>query len=370
MTKTQKLQIERSEKRQRVNELLEIEPDQLTDEQRAEMKTLTKRLQEIEPELRAAIATDGTDETRATDTVDAETRERLELRGKASLCRYFEARMRGKLPDGAEAELQAAADAGDGIPLELWDVPNERRQQEDRATTPAPDTVGVNLDTIRPMVFANSIAPMLGIEMPRVASGTYATATIGTSATAAAKAKGAAIVATAGALTVQTTTPKRIAARLELAIEDIAAVGQSNFEAILRQNLSLALSDQLDNYAINGVRADNAAGDAAAQPKGIFAQLTDPTAPNSIANFDAFAAAHAGGVDGLWARSIMDVESSSARRRSSWPAGHSSRPRTTRANCRRPVTRKRTPADSRPTSGCQPRRRTSSPACCTARVAP
>ena len=83
---------------------------------------------------------------------------------------------RGRMVDGAEAELQAAAGVGGhGIPLELWDVPISRRdgegERETRAITPAPGTVGVNLDAIRPAVFANSIAPRLGIEMPRVMSG-------------------------------------------------------------------------------------------------------------------------------------------------------------------------------------------------------
>ena len=91
---------------------------------------------------------------------------------------------------------------------------------EHRAVTPVPGTVGVNLDPIRPAVFATSIASRLGIDMPRVAGGTYATATITTSQTAAAKQKAphadAAAVATAGALTVTTATPKRVSARLEL----------------------------------------------------------------------------------------------------------------------------------------------------------
>ena len=94
--------------------------------------------------------------------------------------------------------------------------------------------VNRNLDPIRPAVFANSIAPRLGIAMPRVGTGTYATATIATSQTAEAKDKSAAIAATAGPLTVTTATPKRVSARLELTLEDIAAVGQANFESIGR----------------------------------------------------------------------------------------------------------------------------------------
>ena len=195
--------------------------------------------------------------------------------------------------------------AATGIPLELWDVPIERRdsegERETRAITPSPSTVGVNLDVIRPAVFANSIAPRLGIEMPRVMSGTYASATITTSQSATALDKSAAAVGTAGALTVTTATPKRVSARLELTLEDIAAVGQANFESILRENLALALSDQLDDQVINGAGA-------APNLAGIFQALTDPAAaPTAIADFDAFVAAFAGGVDGLWSGTAKEV---------------------------------------------------------------
>ena len=104
-----------------------------------------------------------------------------------------------------------------------------------------------------------------------------------------------------GALAPATDTPKRVSARLELTLEDIAAVGQANFEAILRENLSLALSDQLDEQAING-------DGQAPNLKGMFNVLTDPSAPGAgVAAFDAFVAAFAGGIDGLWANTIKDV---------------------------------------------------------------
>ena len=137
--------------------------------------------------------------------------------------------------------------------------------------------------------------------MPRVMSGTYASATITTSQTAAPLDKSAPSVGTAGALTVSTATPKRVSARLELTLEDIAAVGQANFESILRENLALALSDQLDDQVING-------NGTAPNLAGIFQGLTDPTAaPTAIADFDAFVAAFAGGADGLWANTVKEV---------------------------------------------------------------
>ena len=40
----------------------------------------------------------------------------------------------------------------------------------------------------------------------------------------------------------------------------------------------------------------------------MFERLTDPmAAPAAVSDFDAFAAAHAGGVDGLWANNIREV---------------------------------------------------------------
>ena len=294
-----------SRERGRMSELALV--DELTDEQRSEFDNLEKGTADLERQIRAAmVAVEDEEkeaETRALDEPDREMRERTELRSRASLTNFLTAAISGRQVSGAEAELQSAAGIGGGIPLELWDVPPPVEQRQTDAATGAPGTVGVNLDRIRPQVFANSIAPRLGIEMPRVMSGTYASATITTPLTAGAKAKGVDQDATAAAFTVTSVTPKRISARLGIAIEDVAAVGQANFESILRENLSLVLSDELDKQAING-------DGSAPNLTGIFQGLTDPTDPTdptAVADFDAFAAAHADGVDGLWSNTIKDV---------------------------------------------------------------
>ncbi|MCY4500149.1 MAG: phage major capsid protein [Alphaproteobacteria bacterium] len=303
--KLKELRERQSRERQRMAELGIA--DSLTDETRAELDAIEAGTPDLERQLRAAQTAVEQEETEQrtearTEAPDAEMRERIELRGKASLGTFLAAAAKGRLPDGPEAELIAAAGLRAGqIPLELWDVPqpeSERREQRD--VTPAPGTVGVNLDPIRPAVFANAILPRLGVEMPRVESGTYATGTITGSQSAAALAKSAAAVGTVGAITVTTATPKRVSARLELTLEDIATVGQANFESILRENLSLALSDELDNQGLNG-------DGSAPNLSGLFQALTDPSDPTAIADFDAFAAAHAGGVDGLWANTIREV---------------------------------------------------------------
>ena len=303
MTPAQKklrdLKERQSRERQRMAELGMA--DNLTDETRAELDTIETGTPDLERQLRAATqaveqedAEQRTQQTAASP--DPEMRERIELRGKAQLTNYLLAAARGRLVGGPEAELCAAAGVT-GIPLELWDTPAEHR-----AVADVPGTVGVNLDPIRPFVFANSIAPRLGIEMPRVLSGTYATATISQSQDATTLAKSAAAAGIAGAFTVTTATPKRISARLELTLEDIAAVGQANFESILRENLALVISDELDNQAING-------DGNAPNLTGIFEAITaNPAAPAAgVAGFDDFVAAFAGGIDGLWANTIKEV---------------------------------------------------------------
>ena len=307
MTQTQKklreLRERQSKDRGRMAELAVL--DDLTDEQRSELDEIERGTPDLERQVRAATVTiedeEKAAETRQANELDAEQRERIELRSRASLTEFILARLQGRLVQGAEAELAQAVEVRDGaIPLELWDVPQETEQRQD-AVSGAPGTVGINLDRIRPAVFANSIAPRLGIEMPRVMSGTYASATITASLTAGAQAKGGAAQATAAGFTVSSVTPKRISARLAIAIEDVAAVGQQNFESILRENLSLVLSDELDDQVING-------NGTAPNLTGIFQRLTDPSAPGAgVATFDSFVTSFAGGIAGLWANTVKDI---------------------------------------------------------------
>ena len=292
MTANQKrlreLREKQSKDRQKMAELAQV--DELSDEQRSELDGIEKSTPDLERQIRAGVVAledeEKEAETRAADEPDAERRERIDLRRKASLTAYIRAALSGGIVDGAEAELRSAAGVS-GIPLELWDVPSETEQ---RAATEAPGTVGVNLDRIRPAVFANSIAPRLGIEMPRVdVWHVCKSATINASLTAAAKAKGADADATAATFTVTAVTAKRISARMSIRIEDIASVGQANFESILRENLSLVLSDELDNSS-HQRRRNRTTG-----LTGIFERLADPAATTAIVDFDGFAAAHAGG---------------------------------------------------------------------------
>lgn len=301
MTNSQRLAVRLSEIRQRLNEIAGLEGDAYTAEIRTENDKLQAEFRDCEGKYRAAVIAEGEAERRALETEpDAELRERQALRARASVGRFLSAELSGRQVDGAEAELRSAAGIDGGVPIELWDTPGEHPEHRADASTGAPTTVGVNLDRIRPAVFAPAIVPRLGVEMPRVPSGTFASPTITTSLTAAAKAKGAAQEATAASFTVTSATPKRVSARLSLRIEDLASAGQANFESALRQNLSVVLSDALDNQGLNGDGTDpNLAG--------IFSRLTAPSDPSTVAGFDDFVATVADQVDGLWAMTEKDV---------------------------------------------------------------
>ena len=146
----------------------------MSDEQRSRTPTTIERgVPDLERQLRAAqVAADDeeTEQRKAAEKgdtkPDAEQRERMELRGPGQPDQLCAGGDPGAATwTGAEAELQAAAGVNGGIPLELWDTA-ERREQRTDVQTDAPGTVGVNLDPIRPAVFANAVLPRLGVEMP------------------------------------------------------------------------------------------------------------------------------------------------------------------------------------------------------------
>ena len=296
MTLTQRLTIRTSEQRSRLAELAGL--DELTDEQRAELGTLGTEHQDTESQLRAAIASAPDADPAIVPTVDPEVRERLELRGRASLGRYLAAMLTGQPVTGPEAEYQAACKVP-GIPIDLFEQDRPETRADVASGVPATGA-GAALAPIQPFVFAQSIAPMLGIEMPSVGSGSYSEMTISTALSAAAKSKATAQESTAAVLTPATATPRSIRGRLTLNLEDIAAIGQANFESALRQNAQAVVSDALDSQIITG-------NGTAPNLDGLINQLTDPTNPSAIAKFDAFVASFADSIDGLWAPTMMDL---------------------------------------------------------------
>ena len=105
MTRLQKIQLKMSACRQAINTLLDVE--NRTEEQQADLERRTGEIQQCEPELRAALAAEPDPTVTRTDpTLDTETRERLELRGRANLGAFLTAALGGRVVNGAEAGVR------------------------------------------------------------------------------------------------------------------------------------------------------------------------------------------------------------------------------------------------------------------------
>ena len=311
MTANQKrlreLREKQSKDRQKMAELAQV--DELSDEQRSELDTIEKSTPDQERQIRAAtVAVEDEEkeaETRAADQPDAELRECIELRSRARLTNYLTAFAQGRLPTGAESELSAAAGV-EQIPVELFGMSTERRlEQRADVATGSPSTTGINLDPIYPLIYARAVLPRLSVAMPRISSGTFATATYNVGLTAVAKAKGEVQEATAATMAVVSSGPHRVTARLSLRLEDIAEIGVDNFESSARLQLMLAQSAELDRLGLVGDPAT-----VTDEPEGLLTQQTAPgTAPTAVADFNAFVDLAAGAIDGgPWAEGLDDVK--------------------------------------------------------------
>ena len=245
MTPLQRLQLRQSETRQSLNVLLAL--DELSDEQRASMGELTATMQNLEVETRAAIVAEGDPTVTATDD-DSAAREMRALISGASIAAIFAAATEHRSTEGQTAELQQHLGLGPNqIPLALI-----RGDLETRATgvTPAPTNVGQNQSEIVPAVFPQSCAAFLGIDSPTVGVGESIYPVLSTSADAGTPAENASQDETAGAFRADVLSPSRIQASFFYSREDRARF--AGMDSALRQNLSEALADKLDQQILNG----------------------------------------------------------------------------------------------------------------------
>ena len=292
MSPKNKIELQLSECRSRLREIATMDVDSVTDEVRTESNELRTKVDQLEIQLRSAIASYEEDPV---VEQDSESRERNELRSKAKLTNYLLSAVQSRVLDGPEAEYSAAHGAGGSIPVDLFEKP------ETRAVTSAPGTVGIMMDPILPAVFAPSVAGFLKIDMPMVQSGTFGQSTISSNLSAEALDKGTDASASSAGFTVRTATPKRISARLEFLVEDVASAGVTNFEASLRQNLSMSLSDELDRQLLRGDGTGN-------NLTGLITAL-----PDAVTDSVELTYAHAIGkiatqIDGRWALELSHIK--------------------------------------------------------------
>lgn len=254
MTPLQKLKIEQSQKRERLNALL-AKPAEgegaLTAEERAELDGLATRLVAIEPEIRAAMvaeaaATEEADaERRAGANGDGEAAERRQLEREVRCANYLNAAVAMRSVDGREAELNAAVGLPEGMmPFEAL-APAEERAD---ATTVAPATTSTVQHPILARVFARTSAAWLGLEMPMVGVG-EANFPVFTSGVEAEQVDaGGTTDAVAAVFTPNTVLPKRLQARYRFNVEGQATM--MGMESALRADLAESLGEALDKRTV------------------------------------------------------------------------------------------------------------------------
>ena len=111
MTESQKIELRRSRVRERLGEIAKLAGDAHTDEVQAEERALQDEYGSLELRHRSAIISEDVALDNAkgeAGDLDAEQRERIELRSKASLTAYLTAAAQGRMVSGPEHELSAA----------------------------------------------------------------------------------------------------------------------------------------------------------------------------------------------------------------------------------------------------------------------
>ena len=254
MTRTQKLQLEQSENRQAIGKALDTEIEKRSDTFTADLETLTKRATALETELQAAILASDNVEVEVETREAPEDRELADLIERADIGHVFDAAITGRLPDGAEAELQQHFNLqGNQVPLALL----HRADADDlelrtAGVTPAPATgnVGTTQAAIVPYVFPQSSVSYLRIPQPTVPVGESVYTVLATAASPGTPAKGADQAHSTGAFAANVLSPGRIQSSLFFAREDAARL--RGMGEALRQNLSDALADELDQQVVGG----------------------------------------------------------------------------------------------------------------------
>ena len=273
MTAGQRLALEQSRIRERLNELLGR--DGLAEEERGELDTLTERAQEVEVELRAAIVAEGEPVEEVTEL--DEKREHAELEKRAKLGGIVEGLLAGHGTTGAERELQQELKLdADQVPLALLGVESRQLEHRTAGQSAAPTDTCASQQPIISAVFPMAAATFLGVQQPRVAVGDATFTVLSTDVAAGVPAAGADQAHSAAAFTATVLDPKRIQGSFFIRREDRARL--AGMEEALRQNLSDAMQDKLDSEVIgtNGFLASSG---------GLTARTGDASAEASFATY-------------------------------------------------------------------------------------
>ena len=249
MTPLQQAQIRAGELRKRLSVIGGMA--ELSDEVRSEFDTLRKEYDDLETR-QAALIIAGDAPSTPIETRSSEGREFRQLITRANVGEIFNAALGNRAVSGATAELQGHTGLdGNQIPLALlvrsWPTDGEL---ETRAVTPGPTNVGAMQNSVIPYVFPDSVASFLGVDMPTVGVGESVWPVLTKELDVRFPAENIAADETTGSFSAEVLSPSRIQAAFFYSRESAAKF--MGMDAALRENLSMGLTDGLDDAILTG----------------------------------------------------------------------------------------------------------------------
>ena len=239
MTARQKLELRQSEIRSR---LADLGAGELADEGKGEIDTLSVEYSANESRIRAFMVS----EDAPVETTTTERRDSAELYARASVGDLVFNLVNGRSGvDGAMRELQQEHKMGDN---EIH--VRQLAPVDSYAVTPGASDVGQNQQEIIPYVFPDSVGAYLNIDMPTVGVGEAVFPVLSSELAVGTPAENAEQDETTGAFTADVLSPKRLQASFFYSREDRARF--AGMDSALRENLSMGLSDGLDEQIIAG----------------------------------------------------------------------------------------------------------------------
>ena len=296
MLKSQKLQLDMSEKRQAINAMSAQEEYEID-----ALDGLNSEYRNLEIRFQSALIEEAAEaEAMPTDSLDSEGREVRHLEEGVEVRHYLEAALNDFPLDGREKELQDALGlAGVGTQVPWIALLSPEQRVEVRAATTAPSDSDVVVANVLGRVFASGAGAYLGVNFPAVPVGAanYPVLSAGVSP---ANAEGSAAAnQTAATLTANVLDPTRLTAEYLIRYEDLNKFRM--MEEALRADLQGAMTEAADAQII--------AGDGTSpNVSGFSNALTAPDNPSDVADFAAYASTRAKQVDGRYAQNEDGVK--------------------------------------------------------------
>ena len=296
MLKSQKLQLDMSEKRQAINFMQTQEEYEID-----ALDGLNSEYRNLEIRFQSALIEEASEaEAMPTDSLDSEGREVRHLEEGVEVRHYLEAALNDYPLDGKEAELQSALGlAGVGTQVPWIALLSPEQRVEVRAATTAPSDSDVVVANVLGRVFASGAGAYLGVSFPAVPVGSSNYPVLSAGVSPANAAGSGAANQTAATLTANVLDPTRLTAEYLIRYEDLNKFRM--MEEALRNDLQGAMTEAADAQII--------AGDGTSpNVSGFGNALTAPDNPSAVADFAAYASTRAGLVDGRYSQNEDGVK--------------------------------------------------------------